>query len=100
LQNSDTYNRRCAKRDSYGKQRDICTLTSLSPTTLHLNLLPPREHLEVPTDGNASENCAFSILAVINPCNPTGEYLNVQELKEYIKEQTDVGRINIRTDKN
>jgi hypothetical protein len=30
---------------------------------------------------------------VINPCNPTGEYLNVQELKEYIKEQTEVRRI-------
>merc|ERR1740117_2552146 len=30
---------------------------------------------------------AFGLLAVVNPCNPTGEYLNVEELKEYIEKQ-------------
>lgn len=30
------------------------------------------------------ESDRFAILAVVNPCNPTGEYLQVEEMKEYI----------------
>merc|ERR1719379_2139705 len=30
----------------------------------------------------------FAILAVINPCNPTGEYLPVEELKTFIEEKS------------
>lgn len=42
------------------------------------------------------KNPRFSILALINPCNPTGEYLNVQQLKDYIKEQTAVLHTNTK----
>jgi len=34
------------------------------------------------TEGQAG---AFGLLAVVNPCNPTGEYRNVNQMKEYIE---------------
>lgn len=33
------------------------------------------------------EDDKFAILAVVNPCNPTGEYLPIEALKEYIAEE-------------
>merc|ERR1719159_979970 len=33
----------------------------------------------------AGEGNPFSMLAVVNPCNPTGEYFHVEELKKYIE---------------
>jgi histidinol-phosphate/aromatic aminotransferase/cobyric acid decarboxylase-like protein len=39
------------------------------------------------------DNDRFAILAVVNPCNPTGEYLSVEELKAYITaEATERGK--------
>lgn len=35
-------------------------------------------------DKNGEEK--FSMLAVVNPCNPTGEYLPVEQLKKYIED--------------
>jgi len=38
-------------------------------------------------DGQAEEGEDWTILAIINPCNPTGEYMDISRLKEYIETQ-------------
>jgi histidinol-phosphate/aromatic aminotransferase/cobyric acid decarboxylase-like protein len=33
------------------------------------------------------------MLAIVNPCNPTGDYLNIFELKDYIQKNTHYGDV-------
>jgi histidinol-phosphate/aromatic aminotransferase/cobyric acid decarboxylase-like protein len=48
-----------------------------------------RKKVKSPIKGEKKAKEEFAILAVINPCNPTGEYMHVNELKEYITTMTD-----------
>jgi len=41
--------------------------------------------------GREQSTDAFKLLAIVNPCNPTGDYLNIDQMKAYIEKMCERG---------
>lgn len=72
-----------AAADPSGVKGSSVSLAAADPKGSSMSLVSIGEE----SVSSMQEDNSFAILAVVNPCNPTGEYLHVEDMKNYIAEE-------------